>query len=493
MSLFGTTRAGVLLKRKKAHPVSVAPHGVAFELPLDDVQPKGGSHLLAFAGLFVFTLLLYARPNDLFPDLFGDFSTVKFVAIPTILVYVISKLVAGERLTEWPIEVKMVGVILLLCIAFIPVAASPGDSIDRLSDPFLKVVAMFVLMANLINTKRRLRLLMTMMVICATCIAIGAIGDFVEGVFAVKVDGLGTRIAGNVGGIFGNPNDLATSLDLLIPIAVGLALTSKGALRLAFVTCAGVLAVGVVTTFSRGGFLGLVAVGSFLLWKVSRKNRVIAAAAAAAALFVLLAAAPGGYGDRLFTILHTAGDKTGSAQERQEILKRAVAVAARHPIIGVGMNNFHIYSYKERVAHNSYLEISAELGLGGLIAYLILISSPMRSLKRIEVRTSLAQAPGDGRELHLLSIAVQGAMIAYIVCSAFTSIEYLWYLYYPVAFAVALQKLYPLKSPGGERREGRLKLWAERITKGALWDRYRPRLFGAAPPPRRGRLINHKR
>ena len=158
MSLFdGTTRAGVLLKRTP-RGASVTPEGVEFELPLDDVQPKGGSHLLAFAGLFVFTLLLYARPNDLFPDLFGDFSTVKFVAVPTILVYVISKLVAGERLTEWPIEVKMVGVILLLCIAFIPISASPGDSIDRLSDPFLKVVAMFVLMANLINTKWRLRL-----------------------------------------------------------------------------------------------------------------------------------------------------------------------------------------------------------------------------------------------------------------------------------------------------------------------------------------------
>jgi O-antigen ligase len=273
----------------------------------------------------------------------------------------------------------------------------------------------------------------------------------------------------------------------------GLALTSGFVMRLFFLACAGVLAVGVVTTFSRGGFLGLVAVGSFLLWKVSRKNRLVAAGAAAAALFVLLAAAPGGYGDRLFTILHTAGDKTGSAQERQEILKRAIVVAARHPIIGVGMNNFHIYSYKERVAHNSYLEISAELGLGGLIAYLILIFSPMRSLKRIELRNSLAPPHTEGREMHLLSIAVQGAMIAYIVCSAFTSIEYLWYLYYPVAFALALQKLCPLNAASGFTRFIGLKLWTQRIIKGRLWDRDRPRILGAPPVPARGRLINSKR
>jgi hypothetical protein len=144
------------------------------------------------------------------------------------------------------------------------------------------------------------------------------------------------------------------------------------------------------------------------------------------------------------------------------------------------------------VAHNSYLEISAELGLGGLIAYLILIFSPMRSMKRIETRTALAEAPSEGRELHLLSIAVQGALIAYIVCSAFTSIEYLWYLYYPVAFAVALQKLCPLNVATGEKRNG-LKLWAQRIIKGRLWSRYRPRLFGAEPVSRGGRLIDHKR
>jgi multisubunit Na+/H+ antiporter MnhB subunit len=157
MSLFdGTTRAGVLLKRK-ARTAGAIPQGIVFELPVEEAQPVRGSHLLAFVGLFVFTLLLYARPNDLFPDLFGDFSTVKFIAVPTILIYIISKLVAGERLTEWPIEVKMVAVILALCVAFIPLSAAPGDSIDRLSDPFLKVVAMFVLMANLINTKLRLR------------------------------------------------------------------------------------------------------------------------------------------------------------------------------------------------------------------------------------------------------------------------------------------------------------------------------------------------
>jgi O-antigen ligase len=495
MSLFDrTNEKGILLKPRAPAAAIVQPR-VPVDQLLEDPESKGGAHTLAFAGLFLFTVLLYVRPNDLFPEELGDFSTVKFIAIPTILIYVISRLAAGKRLTDWPIEIKMVGVILVLCIAFIPFAASSADTIDRLSDPYLKVVAMFVLMVNLIDTKGRLRLLMQLMVVCATAIAIGAIADFVDARFSVEVNGVATRIEGNLGGIFENPNDLATSLDLVIPIAIGLGVGRRGIGRLFYFGCAGILAVGVITTFSRGGFLGLLAVGSFLLWKVSRRNRSIAVASALGALLVLLAAAPGGYGDRLFSIVDNNKDKTGSAQERTIILKRALLVSLRHPIIGVGMNNFHIYSYKERVAHNSFLEVAAELGVGGLIAYLILIFAPFRALKRIEARTSNFLAADHEREIHHLSLAVQGSLVAYIVCSTFTSIEYLWYLYYPVAFAVALQKLYPVND-GDELPRASWKQWPEAISrriKGALWGRERPRLIRARANRGHGRLIGVKR
>ena len=38
----------------------------------DEQADKSSKHNLAFAGLFFFTLLLYSRPNDTFPQLFGD-------------------------------------------------------------------------------------------------------------------------------------------------------------------------------------------------------------------------------------------------------------------------------------------------------------------------------------------------------------------------------------------------------------------------------------
>ena len=56
-----------------------------------------GSQRAAFAGLFLFTLLLYIRPNELFPGIFGTFPLTKIVAMVAVLVLSGPKL--GRRRT----------------------------------------------------------------------------------------------------------------------------------------------------------------------------------------------------------------------------------------------------------------------------------------------------------------------------------------------------------------------------------------------------------
>src|SRR5262249_42812371 len=217
----------------------------------------------------------------------------------------------------------------------------------------------FLLMVNLIDNRRRLDSIMKLVVIAGTMIAVFAINDFVSGNFATKNRQIGIRIAGIVGGVFGNPNDLATSLDLLIPISVALALTRKGAARVFYFICAGVLSIGVISTFSRGGFLGLVVIGGVLLWKLGRRRRGLAVGIFTGLLLLFLLARS--YSGRMFTIVDTDSDTTGSAQARIDLLERAASLAVMHPLLGIGIGNFHIYSIHEQRAHNSYLEISAEL------------------------------------------------------------------------------------------------------------------------------------
>ncbi|MEW6127513.1 MAG: O-antigen ligase family protein [Acidobacteriota bacterium] len=436
---------------------------------------------IAFAGLFLFTFLLYARPQEMFPEVFGNFPLVKIVAIGTLLAYLMTKLTAGERLTCLPLELLMVFAIALLGILFIPIAVAPQDSFKVLLDVYLKVIIIFLLMINLLTAYHRLRSLINLAVICGAALALFAIVSYLNGKFLVQGKIATNRIAGVVAGMFGNPNDLALSLNLLLPLAVALALSSRGWKKPFFLICAGLLSIGVIVTFSRGGFLGLVALSLVLLWKLSRRNRGLTILAFLIATGFFLVVMPSGYSNRITTIFSIEEDLTGSAQARRELLTRGVEVAANHLIIGVGMGNFHVYSIREQVAHNSYLEISAELGVAGLIAYLILIFSPFRSLQRIERQTRKAprgalikgrDAPPE-QHAYYFSVALQASFVAYVVCSFFGSVQYLWHIYYLVAYAISLRTIYASEQeavePEGEKAMTLGQALNRNVRLGVLW------------------------
>jgi O-antigen ligase len=225
-------------------------------------------------------------------------------------------------------------------------------------------------------------------------------------------------------------------------------------------------------TLSRGGFLGLIASGVVLLWKLGRGRRVKTLLWATVICGILFAAMPGGYGARVATIFNNEQDQTGSAQLRRELMERAASIAISRPIVGVGMGNFHIYSIREKEAHNAYLEIAAELGVMGLIAYLIVIFAPLRSLRRIERQTRDMRSKSE-REMYWLSVSIQAAFIAYMVCSFFSSIQYLWHLYYTAAYAVALRRIHAAeemeRSPANTQTPAATPAPADKTAKGSLW------------------------
>jgi hypothetical protein len=266
-----TSGGGSLFSRRAKRSNAETQSG-EIDLPLrSGAVALRGRHRLAFAGVYLFTLMLYARPNDLFPAL-GNFPLVKIVAISALLIYIGSKISAGDRLSVWTLEMTMLVVIAMLGLLFMPIAASPKDSLDVLTDTYLKTVITFILMVNLIDTRQRLFSLWKLVVVCGAALGVGAIRSYMKGEFTDK----GLRIEGLVGGIFGNPNDLATALDLLLPFAVALTLVSKGLARLFYLVCAAAMTVGVLVTLSRGGFLGLIASGGVLLWKLGPRTCITA-------------------------------------------------------------------------------------------------------------------------------------------------------------------------------------------------------------------------
>lgn len=421
-------------------------------------------------------LLVYFRPQEVMPELFGNIPLVKFATIITILIYGISKLGAGERLITWPLEMKMVAVMWGLGLLFMPVAVSPQDSFNVLFDPFIKTVIIFVMLINLVDTRERLRLLLHILVFCDLAYALSAIMTFLEGGYS-EMESFHHRIVG-WGTMYANPNDLASVLNLMLPFAVVFALMRRGLARLFYFACAIISAVGVLVTFSRSGFIGLVVTTMILMWKLSRGHRVTVLLAIVVVSAVLATALPGRYRVRLSTIINPETDATNSAQERQALMKVAADLAMKRPIIGIGVGNFHVYSIRERAAHNSFLETAAELGLLGFIAYLILIFAPIRSLRRIERETRKDGVRPD-RELYITSICLQASFAAYIVYGFFGSVQYLNFLYFGVAYVVMFRQIHAaekLAEAKANDRTGTPELPTRTgLAKGTLWRPHRVR------------------
>jgi hypothetical protein len=103
-----------------------------------------------------------------------------------------------------------------------------------LTDQYLKAIAFFWLLATIITTPARLRGSAWSLTICAdTARRDRHLALPVGSRDADGQDGL-VRVVGYMGssGLTGNPNDLALMLNLIIPLAGALALSSRGAVRL---------------------------------------------------------------------------------------------------------------------------------------------------------------------------------------------------------------------------------------------------------------------
>jgi probable O-glycosylation ligase (exosortase A-associated) len=380
----------------------------------------GRGHAVSFAGLFVFTFLVYFRPYELYPSLFWLSTSAFWVAAVTLAVYVPTQLSLEGRLTIRPREVNAVLLLTVVGLMSVPLASNPPRAWAAWFD-YLKVVIMFIVMVNVIRTQRRLDSLIVLVFIVSFLLSVGAMNDYRLGNLGVK----GDRIQGMLGGLFSNPNDLALHLVTIIPLAIAMLRSTRSLLKkmlLAFLTLT--MLGGVIATFSRGGFVGLVAITFVLSWKFARRYRAAVLGLGAIMIVMMLVIAPAAYLNRLST------SKDDSAATRVDDLKRSLFIAARHPLLGVGMDNYEIYSNREKATHNAYTQVAAEMGLLALCLYLVFLVSALKSLRKIESSTA------DRSKFYYLSIGLQASLIGFMVNSFFASVAYLWYPYYLVGYSV---------------------------------------------------------
>lgn len=180
--------------------------------------------------------------------------------------------------------------------------------------------------------------------------------------------------------IFPDPHMLSYYFGLLIPWSIALANT-KEKYRGFFLFSAASMIIADLMTFTRGGYLALIAGALIALPLVSKKNtlKILLGVLLLFASFKIVPNSP--VSDRLVSSFDA---QEGSNQARLSNWEQAISIITKNPFgVGIGAYSLKVKpdaQYREPIyAHNAYLDIAAELGIVSLFIFIAILLLTLRS------------------------------------------------------------------------------------------------------------------
>lgn len=410
-----------------------------------------------YGGLLAFTAVLLLRPQDSIPGLSALHlaEVCAIIGLAPMLMYRFAQRIPVFRVTPETVALMAFGAVMLVTVPF---SIWPGGALSTFTESFAKMVLVFILMVNTLTTPKRLERLTWLVVLCCGFIAARSVFDYVRGANLVE----NGRLSGPVSGIFGNPNDLALNMVTFMPAAALVALSPRRnrSERLVAAAITVLMLAVVVFTKSRAGALGLV----ITLAAMVILGRKVRPGLGAIAIIGVLAATPflpDSFWSRMYSIVDEKQDKqeyTGSREARRIVMQEGWDAFVEHPITGVGAGQFKAYNPPQRrerwrETHNMLLQVAAETGLFGLIAFSFLLVRA--AIVAVRTRRILGWRPrardddplarvlsdDDRHVLYTQSIAMTAGLVGWFTCALFASVAYNWTFYYLLAIIVAMHEL----------------------------------------------------
>jgi O-antigen ligase len=220
------------------------------------------------------------------------------------------------------------------------------------------------------------------------------------------------------GGTMGDPNYFASSALLCLPVAFYLAWERPRLWQKVFcLGCLAVISLAVLLASSRGGLLGLCAAAAVMLLRVRKRRMLFLTLALCTVLLpnVLYTKSP------LWRLVRpTDGDEIGR-EARMVAWSAGVRMIQSNPLFGIGIGQFKpaVLRYEERndaavqsIAHNSYLELAAELGLPAAFLFVVSLISSWRTLERVRKRSISTRVKLIGAAANGLQAGLAGASVS---------------------------------------------------------------------------------
>jgi len=397
-------------------------------------ESKAGFYLV-----LAYLLFEFGRPQEIIPGL----RAIPFGTGLSVLV-LLNVLVSG-KLDFSRTQTKLWIPLFAVMAVHVPLAVNNFWALMTFKDMFL-LFCVYLGIVIFINSLERMMTLMKLWM---------GIHGFLA-VMGIIKGGVG------IGAWMGDENDFCMVMVMAVPFAYFLFFSASGAgAKVKYLSALGVFVLAAMSTLSRGGFIGLAAVGAYC-WYRSPKKIYGLVVVAVVVLFMLLAA-PETYWDEIASSTSEetmGGDGTGAA--RLYTWGIGVKMFLYNPIIGVGQSNFqwtfgvyeagetfHERSFAGRQAHSAWVTLLSELGLAGILIIGGMLLQCYRDLKFIRAKF----APPASRQKHgqtirvgedmrvYLARAMEGSLIGYIINSVFIST--LWYpsMWVMFGLVVALRKI----------------------------------------------------
>lgn len=341
---------------------------------------------------------LFLRPWELLSTNAFTEALTKLLAVICLLSWLLNRLkkrryhVVWNRTCTW----------FLLLLGWFVIAAlmspSPTEALGFLFSSFFPIVVVALLVVNTFEEKLDLEAACSSLILAIT-------GAIATAIYVTLQKGEPRLDAG--GTLYGNANDLASLIVLVMPFAFMLLWRrGKRALRpLLGVLVLTILFFGLWLSQSRGAILSLGLSGfSYFLFCVKKSFRTnFLVVSGLLGVFVLMS-----------SLDRKAEDMEGSSESRMNYAVAGFRMLKSNPLFGVGLNMYpkryeqfssNFNEYGERTAHSSWVLVMSETGILGLILFVALFVHSFRLALRIrgERPEFLMSLSGYGLAMSFLS------------------------------------------------------------------------------------------
>src|SRR5215471_16358104 len=382
-------------------------------------------------GILLWTWIGLMNPHKLTWGFAYDFPFAMIVGIVTMLAILFSR--EPKRL---PMSAPVV--ILLMFVVWMTVTTIFFSLFPDLAWPkwekVIKIQLFIFLTLIVMQSEQRVRAL----VLVAT-LSIAFFG--IKGGIYTIAHGGGGMVLGPDGGFISGNTEIALALTVTLPLMRWLQMqTQKRWLRQAATVAMVLIAISILGSYSRGGFLALTAMIAFL-WIKSRKRIVLGVVLAvfAAMLFSLM---PETWHSKISTIETYEQDR--SAMGRLGAWRFATNLALDRPIGGGGFEAFQEEAYARYAPedrpldpHSIWFQVLGEHGFVGLGLFLLLWILTWRTGSQI---ISLTRNRPEMTWARDLAAMIQAGLIGFWVGGSFLGLAY-WDYPYILVIALVLTKL----------------------------------------------------